>query len=192
MWRRSWRRWVTGTMLRCVPASWLYGFRKDLGEGIQAIIWFQQSQYALKGVAEFTIELERKPGKDAEGYRRMELRGLLWGFYGLRRYPYSEAWWFATGPEEMAAAFADALSVLQEYGIPWLEDPHPRSPVWPSITEEQFAEWRAAVARLVAPALTSRGYVQVPCVRPYSARRDLCFERQLVPGVRVTVALALG
>ena len=23
-----------------------YGFRKDLGEGIQAIIWFQQSQYA--------------------------------------------------------------------------------------------------------------------------------------------------
>ena len=110
----------------------------------------------------------RKPNEDFEGYRRERLSGLLWAFYGLRRYPQSDHWWLAAGPEEMAAAFADALSVLQAYGIPWLEDPHPRSPVWPPITEEQEAEWRAAIARLVAPALTSRGYVQVPCVLPYT------------------------
>ena len=141
---------------RLRAAAELFGFRKPLGDNVQAIIQFQQRHTATET---FTVNLLRaKSGVIHphlhDGYAEAcgaRLSYVLWYVYSLREYPVSDYWW-ATNE----AALRDAAKKVAQYGVRWIEDSHAQKP-WemPAHREREFVE---AVEIGLAPDLQRRGY----------------------------------
>jgi hypothetical protein len=146
-----------------------YGFRKHLGANIQAIVLFQrsQSQERAKGFA-FTVNLVRSKTNDIkqwehgtyEGYLQERLGVLLRTVYGIHSYLEVDHWWIPSTPEKYAAEISDVLDKLEEYGIPWLENPHSK-PIFALAPEESNQRKdgiRSALQEVISGELGAYGY----------------------------------
>jgi hypothetical protein len=113
----------------------LFGFSKRLDKGIFAIIEFQRHQYEEEPWGwGFRVNLIRskteKPAKWDEGhypgYLNERLSFLIWVEYSLRIYPGPDHWWEAANVDGFETQLLDALGKIEQFGIPWLEDPESR------------------------------------------------------------------
>ena len=133
----------------------LSGFRKPLGDGVQAIIQFQRRTAA----DEFTINLLRVKTTDLQtrvydgytGSGGARLSYVLWFVHNVRLYRVPDYWWLVT-----SAALRDAAEKTAQYGVPWIEDQHAPTP-W-EMPLHHGAEFAAAVKTIVAPELERLGY----------------------------------
>jgi hypothetical protein len=141
---------------RLRAANELFGFRKPLGDDVQAIIQFQRRHNTTES---FTVNLLRvKSGvihpylhdgyADACGAR---LGYVLWYVAGWREYPVSDYWWAVN-----EAALRDAAEQVARYGVPWLEDPQAPKP-WEMPTHQGY-EFVEAVEVNLARDMQRRGY----------------------------------
>jgi hypothetical protein len=143
----------------------LFGFQKDLGDAVRALIQFQRHRRAAQAIGgEFTVNLLRVKAFDLQprtfggypGALGARLSHVLWYVYDLQLYPQSIYWWPAATSEELAASLNEVVDQLLEYGLPWLEDPHGKRP-WEMPTH-RGREFREALYEIVAPELQQSGY----------------------------------
>ncbi len=140
----------------------LFGFRKALDNGVQALIQFQRQ---ADGTAErFTVnliraresEIQPRPYGGDDRARGARLSYVLWFVHDRRDYSVSDYWWTVTDFASREAALLDAGNKLVRFGIPWLEDPNPARP-WemPLDRGDEFAE---AVQAMMAREMERLGY----------------------------------
>ncbi len=128
----------------------VFGFSKSLDQG-QAVIQFQRRQPLT--IDSFTVNLIYFSGN---GTRAARLSTVLWFVHQARRYPAFDYWWSARDEQERRAALSDAAAALEQYGLPWLENPDAACP-W-EMPAQRGAEFVEAVQGHVLPELQQAGY----------------------------------
>lgn len=98
--------------------------------GVGFYIVFQLGHHYIPPRRKFTVELQRNKGdfyKPEHGYEktvRWRLGSLIFAYYKLNLYPFSDHWWEFENDVELKTQLEDAIEKLIEYGLPWLEDPN--------------------------------------------------------------------
>ena len=143
-------------------ADELFGFHKAIGADVYAIVQFQR-HHAMT-VDDFTVNLLRVRSGDIQprlyggytGTRGARLGYVLWFVYQLHIYPQPDHWWAAQDAAELAAGLMDATEKLEQFGVPWLEDPQAHKP-WemPPHLGDEFVE---AIRTILVPELQRLGY----------------------------------
>ena len=129
---------------RLRDADEIFGFRKLLGDEVQAIVQFQVRHSTPE---RFTVNLLRVNAVVC-GAR---LSTVLWYVVGLREYSVSDYWWPTN-----EAALRDAVRQVVQHGVHWIEDAHaPRPWEMPVHNGPEFVE---AVEVNLAQALQQLGY----------------------------------
>ncbi len=140
----------------------LYGFRKELGDDVHAIIQFRYRQDA--GRHDFTVNLFTAKSRAIQprmyggytGARGARLSYVMWFVHDLRDFAVPDYWWAALDEAYLPAALEEALNQVERYGIPWLESPDAPKP-WemPVYRTDEFAE---AVRVVMAREMEGLGY----------------------------------
>ena len=138
----------------------VFGFCKSLDKG-QAIVQFQRRQSLA--AESFTVNLIYTPARkiqprrlDADGARAARLSTVLWFVHQARRYPTFDYWWNARDEQERSTALADAIAAIEQYGLPWLENPGAARP-W-EMPIQRSAEFVEAVQANLLAKLQPLGY----------------------------------
>jgi hypothetical protein len=159
---------------RLRDADELFGFRKPLGDEVQAIVQFQVRHSTPE---RFTVNLLRVNAVVC-GAR---LSTVLWYVVGFREYSVSDYWWPTN-----EAALRDAVRQVVQYGVRWIEDAcAPRPWEMPAHNGPEFVE---AVEVNLAPALQRRGY-RLAQQRLVGEMPYLYFARELPDGTHGFVEL---
>jgi hypothetical protein len=161
----------------------LYGFRKGLGDEVQAIVQFRHRAEAAQN--DFTINLFTTRSGEIHprlygGYpeaRGARLSYVMWFVHGLRDYAVPDYWWVVPDAAYFPAALEEALGHVLRYGIPWLEEAQARKP-W-EMPVQRAGEFAEAVQAVMAPELGRLGYQ----LEQQSLSGDLpyCYFRKLLP-----------
>ena len=140
----------------------LYGFRKVLGDDVQAIIQFRYRQDAARH--DFTVNLFTAKSREIQprmyggyaGARGARLSYVMWFVHGLRDYAVPDYWWAVLDEAYLPAALEEALNQVERYGIPWLECLEAPKP-WemPMSRADEFVE---AVQVVMAREMERLGY----------------------------------
>ena len=81
---------------------------------------------------------------------------MLWFVHGIRAdYPTFDYWWSARNEQERSAALLDAIDAIEQYGMPWLENPDAARP-W-EMPVQRNAEFVAAVQATLLPEIATTG-----------------------------------
>jgi hypothetical protein len=171
----------------------LFGFSKKLDEDIYTIVAFQrhQCEEAAWGWG-FCVNLTRSKTQDPaewyqgqySGYIYTQLSYLLWAGYNLSIYPKSDYWWEAATADEFEMQLLDALDKIEQYGIPWLENPQSKNPDHRDIT--RWDEFGEVLQNIVAPELELAGYE----IRKYTrakGRLHSYFAKQLLDNLNAFI-----
>ncbi|HTP09121.1 MAG TPA: hypothetical protein VMP08_12775 [Anaerolineae bacterium] len=140
----------------------LYGFRKELGDDIHAIIQFRYRQDAARH--DFTVNLCTAKSNEIQprlyggypGARGARLSYVMWFVYELRDYAVPDYWWVAPDAAYLPAALEEAAGYIVCYGLPWLENAQASRP-WemPSSRTDEFSE---AVQAVMGHEMERLGY----------------------------------
>jgi hypothetical protein len=133
-------------------------FEKPLPDGAIAGIRFDRRSADGRPVGYgFTVWLRRwrlsGTGEGYEDYLDSPLDFVLRVFFALE---VENSWWAPRDATDRATSLSQALTLLEKYGIPWLEDPQSRNPGY--IHPERRIEFRVTVSRVVSGALGPLGY----------------------------------
>jgi len=101
-------------------------FRKELVEGLVAIIEFQLKQIYAPPLQSFNVRLRRnhvplESEKDLPVV--VTLASLMWLKYKIRIFPDKKYFWEFSSEEELYDELKHARLYLNRYGIKWLEKP---------------------------------------------------------------------
>ncbi len=140
----------------------LFGFHKDLGDDVQAVIQFQRRRTVTQD--DFTINLISAHSDDIRprlyggyaGARGARLSYVLWFVHHLRDESVADYWWDARDEAHLKMALTEAVGYVARYGVSWLEAPQPPRP-WEMPTH-QHEEFAASVRAVIAPELERLGY----------------------------------
>jgi hypothetical protein len=161
----------------------VFGFCKSLGCG-RAIIQFQRRK--LQPADSFTVNLIYTPDRDIQphlsspnGARAARLSTVLWYVSQARRYPTFDFWWSARNEQERSAALSDALDAIEQYGLPWLENPAAARP-W-EMPLQRSAEFFEAVQANLLSELRPLGY-EWQCQSLSGATAYCYFDKRLPDG----------
>ncbi len=140
----------------------LYGFHKELGDEVHAIIQFRYRQDA--GRHDFTVNLFTAKSREIQprmyggyaGARGARLSYVMWFVHGLRDYAVPDYWWVALDEAYLPAALEEALEQVERYGIPWLENPDAPKPWEMPVT--RTGEFVEAVRAVMAREMERLGY----------------------------------
>jgi hypothetical protein len=140
----------------------LFGFRKALGNDVQAVIQFQRrgnseaDRFTVNLVRARASEIRPRLYDNGTSASAARLSYVLWFVYGLRDYAASDFWWTASDAAQRAAALLDAAARIERHGVPWLESPEAPKP-WemPAQSADEFAQ---AVQAVMATELERLGY----------------------------------
>ena len=140
----------------------LYGFRKELGDEVHAIIQFRHRAEAAQN--HFTIDLFTVRAGEIQprlyggypGARGARLSYVMWFVYGLRDYAVPDYWWVVLDAAYFPAALEEALGHVERYGIPWLEAADAVRP-W-EMPVQRAGEFGQAVQAVMAPEMERLGY----------------------------------
>lgn len=161
----------------------LYGFRKELGADVHAVIQFRYRQDAAQH--DFTVNLFTAKCREIQprmyggyaGARGARLSYVMWFVHGLRDYAVPDYWWVAPDESLLPAALEEALSHIERYGIPWLESRVAAKP-W-EMPVSRADEFDRAIQSVMAPAMEQLGYhlerQSLPGHRPY------CYFSKVLP-----------
>jgi hypothetical protein len=140
----------------------LFGFSKDLGDQIAALVQFQRKGGLSND--EFTVNLLRVKTAEVQprvyggyaGALGARLTHMLWYVHELRDYPASEYWWVSADRSGLEANLIDAVNQIERYGVAWIEDPNaPRPWEMPEYPADQFVE---VLNQVVTPDLVRLGF----------------------------------
>ena len=140
----------------------LFGFRKELGEDVQAIIQFNyrcdpaRNEFTINLISVRSSEIQPRMYGGYPGARGARLSYVLWFVHHLRDYAVPDYWWAVLDVEYLPAAVEEALGYLERYGVPWLEAPQAEKP-W-EMPQHHAGEFVEAVQAVVAPAMAQLGY----------------------------------
>ncbi|CAG0933184.1 hypothetical protein TFLX_02956 [Thermoflexales bacterium] len=140
----------------------LYGFRKELGAEVQAIIQFRYRTESAQN--DFTINLFTTRSGEIQprlyggypGARGARLSYVLWFVHGLRDYAVPDYWWVVLDAAYLPAALEEALGYIERYGIPWLEEAQASKP-W-EMPLQRAGEFAEAVQAVMKTKLERLGY----------------------------------
>lgn len=137
--------WVEQDVYLLVPPHASGLFRKRLGEGIYAFVDYEvrgtsrvvdtSGSYPIQeSMLGFRIELYRNKAKRPlepvpyPNRLRLDLKAVLREHYGLELYPYYEDDWAFGDEDELRIQLNESFTLLQQYGLPWLEDLTTKNP----------------------------------------------------------------
>jgi hypothetical protein len=141
---------------RLRAADELFGFRKPLGDDVQAIVQFQVRHSTPEC---FTVNLLRVKSSVIQPYLHngyaeacgARLSYVLWYVDGVREYSASDYWWTTS-----EGNLREAAAKITQYGVRWIEDPQaPRPWEMPAHNGHEFVE---AVEQNLTPGMQRCGY----------------------------------
>lgn len=106
------------------------GFLKFLEVGIRCQIYFDLKQHFFAPVREFDVMVHRRPTEEYSGDNShfapvtMNIPNLMRGVFKQDIFPEGKFHWAYTDEQTLLDEATHAVSILIDYGIPWLEDPH--------------------------------------------------------------------
>ncbi len=140
----------------------LFGFRKPLDSGVQAVIQFQRQgssprdRFTVNLIRTRANEIQPGPYGSEASASAARLSYVLWFVYGLRDYPVSDFWWLASDSARRGAMLLDATEKIERYGVPWVESPTAPKP-W-EMPVQRADEFVQAVQAVMAPQMERLGY----------------------------------
>jgi hypothetical protein len=140
----------------------LYGFRRDLGDDVRAIVQFQydweaeQHSFTVNLVTAKSSEIQPRVFGGYPGARGARLSYVMWYVYGRRDYTAPDYWWVARDEGDLASAVHEALGHIERCGIPWLERADAPRP-W-EMPARRAIEFDEAVQAVLARELEHLGY----------------------------------
>jgi hypothetical protein len=144
----------------------LYGFSKELDESIRTIVQFQRKQEdeRASGLG-FTVNLIRQKEDQYgdkvpyDGYLWARLGEVLWFVYNQSIYPSYNQWWISESIDDIEDMFFDVVKRLEQYGIPWLEDPNSKQ--IGDISAYNKEQFQQVIISVVSPPLEKLGYRRI-------------------------------
>ncbi len=140
----------------------LFGFRKELGEDVHAIIQFSyrcdtaRNEFTINLISARSHEFHPRVHGGYPGARGARLSYVLWFVHHLRDYAVPDYWWAVWDDMYLPAAIEEALGYLERYGVPWLEAPQAEKP-W-EMPVHHVGEFVEAVQAIIVPEMARLGY----------------------------------
>ena len=140
----------------------LFGFRKELGADVHAIVQFRYRQEAPRH--DFTVNLLTAKSREIQarlygGYPEAHgarLSYVMWFVHRLREYAVPDYWWAALDEAYLPAALEEATGHIVHYGIPWLESAEATRP-W-EMPQNRLAEFGEAIEQVMTQEMAQAGY----------------------------------
>jgi hypothetical protein len=142
----------------------LFGFRKELGDDVHAVIQFRYRQDSAQH--DFTVNLFTAKSRAVHsrmyggyaGARAARLSYVMWFVHELHDYAVPDYGWVALEAAYLPAALEEATHHIVRYGVPWLEAEEARKP-W-EMPVHRAGEFCEAVQEVMANAMEHLGYRQ--------------------------------
>ena len=143
----------------------LLGFRRHLGDDVQAIVRFQRHARGGRALSDdFSVDLIRAQSEVIHphvyggyaGALGAQLSQVLWYVADMQAYGQPDHWWTPRSGRALARNIAEVVDYLEQVGLPWLEDPEAQKP-W-EMPSHEGREFQMALRSIVAPRLEQLGY----------------------------------
>ncbi len=108
------------------PDDWSLVYTKQVSKSTWSEIGFQLLENHIPPMREFKVWLNRATSDDVKGNfedLHIDMRNMVQGVYGINIFPKGTYYWKFVDHSSLREALLNAVSLVEQYGIPWLEDP---------------------------------------------------------------------